>query len=198
MPTLQIQSVIGANIAPHLDALAKLRIEVFREWPYLYEGTLSYEQNYLQHYPSCPQCIVVLALDGDRVVGASTAMPLSAADAQFQKAFEGSRYAINSIFHLGESMLLPKYRGQGIGHHFFDAREAQARTHGALYAAFCSVDRDVNDCRRPEGYHSLDAFWKKRGYVKHPHIQATFDWREIEEAIDSSHTLTYWIKELSL
>jgi len=36
------------------------------------------------------------------------------------------------VFYLSESVLLPAWRGQGVGHAFFDAREAHARQRGAL------------------------------------------------------------------
>ena len=38
------------------------------------------------------------------------------------------------LFYFGESVLLPEYRGQGVGHAFFDHREAQARGVGATAA----------------------------------------------------------------
>lgn len=191
-----MQTVIGAEILPFTEALARLRITVFREWPYLYQGSMDYERDYLKTYAACPDSIVALALHGDSVVGASTAVPLAQADADFQAAFTNSIYDIDSIFYLGESVLLPEYRGQGLGHRFFEAREAQARAFGSRYAAFCAVDREVEDPRQPASYRPLDAFWQKRGYVKHPEIAAIFDWREIGQALQSSHRLSFWIKAL--
>ena len=44
----------GAEIEPHLEALGGLRIVVFREFPYLYEGTLAAEREYLQVYVRSP------------------------------------------------------------------------------------------------------------------------------------------------
>ena len=66
----------GEAAKPFIPSLAALRIQVFREYPYLYEGDLSYEEKYLQDYSRIPDSVVVLALDGERVVGASTALPL--------------------------------------------------------------------------------------------------------------------------
>lgn len=86
---------------------------------------------------------------------------------------------------------------QGIGHQFFDAREAQACKYRSRYAAFCAVNREPDDPRRPETYRSLEPCWKKRGYIQQPDIKATFDWREVGKPLDSSHTLTFWIKELT-
>lgn len=196
MPSLCLQTVTGKAILPYRKALAKLRIRVFREWPYLYEGTLEYESSYLKHYADCPESIVALAMDGDQVVGASTGLPMAAADSDFQKAFGGSDYAIEDIYYLGESVLLPEYRGQGVGRKFFEAREEQARSCGAHYAAFCAVDRDPDDLRRPANYRSLDPFWQRLGYRKHPEIKATFEWKEIGDTRPSRQSLTFWFKPL--
>jgi hypothetical protein len=57
-----------------LDEVARLRIEVFREWPYLYDGTLDYERDYLAHFADAEDALIVAARDGDSVVGAATAV----------------------------------------------------------------------------------------------------------------------------
>lgn len=196
MPEVIVTAHSGKAVTPFNAALAELRIQVFREWPYLYEGSLTYEQHYLDKYAACPQSIVAIAKDGQRIVGATTGLPLSAADPEFQKPFLNSSYPTKVIFYLGESVLLPKYRGQGIGHRFFDAREAQAIRCGYKYAAFCAVERAEDDPRRPSDYNELDTFWRKRGYSKQPQLQATFDWREVGHSLESSHTLSFWIKKL--
>ena len=196
MPSLQITAVTGSQIAEHTDALAELRIAVFREWPYLYEGSTEYERKYLKRYAACPQSIVVLARDGNRIVGASTGLPLGQADADFQKPFETSDVPVDEVYYFGESVLLPEYRGQGTGHHFFELREQQARACGASVAAFCAIDRDPNDARRPASYRPLDAFWRKKGYIRHPEMSARFDWRELGQTVESSHTLSFWLKQL--
>ena len=194
---LPIKALRGSECTDEdLKALGALRIEVFREWPYLYEGSLEYEAGYLATYRSSEDSLVLLAFDGEQIVGASTALPLKQADPEFQSVFHGSPYPVDSILYLGESVLLPKYRGRGIGHRFFDAREAHARTLGANYTAFCSVDRSSDDPRRPSDFRPLDAFWKGRGYIEHPEIQATFNWRELGKAVELPHTLTFWIKAL--
>ncbi|MGJ8649075.1 MAG: GNAT family N-acetyltransferase [Opitutaceae bacterium] len=196
MPEVTVTAHSGTAVTPFNTALAELRIQVFREWPYLYEGTLAYEQHYLDKYATCPQSIVAIAKDGKRIVGATTGLPLAAADSDFQKPFLKGPYPIKDVFYLGESVLLPEYRGKGIGHQFFEAREAQAVSCGYKYAAFCAVDRAEDDPRRPSVYTTLDSFWHKRRYIKHPELQATFDWREVGQSLESSHTLSFWIKKL--
>jgi len=41
----------------------------------LVDGDYDYEKKYLQLYIDTPESVIVLAFDGDKVVGASTAIP---------------------------------------------------------------------------------------------------------------------------
>lgn len=163
-PGITVRRLCGAGIVPWLDEVARLRVAVFRDWPYLYEGDPAYEREYLQAYADSAESVVVLAFDGDRVVGASTGLPLADDSAEFRKPFLDAGRPVDEVFYFGESVLLPAYRGQGLGHRFFDEREAHAASLGRFtFTAFCAVDRDPTDPRRPPGHRGNEAFWEKRG-----------------------------------
>src|SRR5690606_22696777 len=82
-----VRRLAGAGIGPWLEEVAGLRVAVFRDWPYLYEGDPAYEREYLKAYADSADSVVVLAFDGDKVVGASTGLPLADDSAEFQKPF---------------------------------------------------------------------------------------------------------------
>jgi len=42
--SIVIRSLTGEEIASAIDALAALRMTVFAEWPYLYDGDTQYER----------------------------------------------------------------------------------------------------------------------------------------------------------
>ncbi|MBK1673911.1 hypothetical protein CKO35_11450 [Ectothiorhodospira shaposhnikovii] len=44
--TLHIERLAGPQATPWLPELARLRISVFRAYPYLYDGDTGYEENY--------------------------------------------------------------------------------------------------------------------------------------------------------
>ena len=46
-----------------IPALSDLRIRVFREWPYLYEGTADYEAEYLAEFIDAPGAVLVVEDD---------------------------------------------------------------------------------------------------------------------------------------
>ncbi|WP_395743767.1 GNAT family N-acetyltransferase [Prosthecobacter sp.] len=193
---LRLQNFHGAELAPHIDALGALRIAVFHEYPYLYVGNLENERDYLGTYVRSAGSLVVLVFDGDRVVGATTCLPMVDEGPEFKAAFEQAGYDLSKICYFGESILLPEYRGQGLGKEFFVRREAHAKALGMTRSAFCAVDRAAQHPLRPEGYRELNEFWRGQGYVKRPELQATFVWKEIGEEAESPKTLTFWVKEL--
>ncbi|MFZ2279026.1 MAG: GNAT family N-acetyltransferase [Prosthecobacter sp.] len=194
---LRLQNFHGAELAPHLDALGELRIAVFHEYPYLYAGTLKHEREYLGTYVKSSGSLVVLVFDEERVVGATTCLPMVDEGPEFQAAFVQAGYDLSTICYFGESILLPAYRGQGIGKDFFVRREAHARKLGMKLSTFCAVDRPAEHPLRPQGYRPLDELWRSQGYSKHPELQATFVWKEIGEETESPKTLTFWMKELA-
>lgn len=193
---LQIIRLKGKDILPYISDLATLRIKVFKEYPYLYEGDVHYEQNYLQTYVTCPESIMVLVLDQKQVVGASTAIPLEFETEECQAPFIAHGMNIKDIFYFGESVLLPAYRGQNIYRRFFQKREEAAREYGSRIAAFCAVERAEDDPRQPEGYVPLDQVWQYFGYQKHPELRAYYQWREIGEKEMSAKPLVFWLKKL--
>ena len=192
---IHVRSLSSAELPAHLDAVAALRIAVFRGWPYLYEGDVGYERDYLSVYADSADSVVVLACDGERVVGASTGLPLADDAPAFRVPFEAAGIDPAQVFYLGESVLLPEYRGRGVGHAFFDHREAHARALGRFTTtAFCAVDRAGDDPRRPAGHRDNAAFWQGRGYTRRSGMTMQLPWREVGEAEERMHALTFWTR----
>jgi GNAT superfamily N-acetyltransferase len=195
--TLRIELATGAAIAPYLDAVAALRRAVFRDYPYLYDGSAEYEREYLASYASSPASLVVIALDGDRAVGASTAMPAVGHSDAIAPPLARAGFAPDSVFYFGESVLEPAYRGRGLGARFFDERERRARELGFATAAFCAVDRPPDHPRRPRDYRAPGALWRRHGFVRRPDIVCDFEWRDLGDADETAKPMVFWIKELA-
>ncbi len=186
----------GAALGDALDAVAALRISVFRDWPYLYDGDLDYERAYLSAYRDSPGALVVGAYDGDRLVGAATGAPLADHADDFAAPFSGTGIALDDVFYCAESVLLPAFRGQGVGHRFFDLREDHARALGFTYSAFCAVQRPDDHPARPAKYRPLDAFWQGRGYAPMPGVVAEFSWKDLDNPGETRKPLQFWIRRL--
>ncbi len=192
---LTVQRFTGTDVERYIYDVARLRIEVFREFPYLYDGDMAYEANYLRTYTASPDSVVVIAFDGDQVIGASTAVPLRHEMDEIKAPFISSAIDPDSVFYLGESVLKRAYRGRGLGVRFFEEREAHARSIGPFqWSAFCVVQRADNHPRRPADYVPLDSFWNKRGYFKRPDLHTHLTWQEIDERSQSAKPMMFWLK----
>jgi GNAT superfamily N-acetyltransferase len=194
---LRLECLSGDKLIAYIPVLAALRIQVFRDFPYLYDGDLAYEQAYLQTYIEAPDSVIVLAFDGDKVVGASTGLPLEYETDEVKQPFIHAGYDVDKVFYCGESVLISTYRGQGVGVAFFEHREAHARAIGGFeYSCFCGVQRPENHPARPMDFVPLDNFWRKRGYDKHPELNTRFSWKELDEINESLKPMTFWMKHL--
>lgn len=194
---IQIQLLNPEEIPEYLNELANLRISVFREFPYLYEGDADYEAKYLQTYIKARDAIVVLAWHENEIVGAATGLPLDQEEEEFIKPIRDAGYDPESIFYFGESVLLPKYRGQGTGRIFIEQREQHTRILNRFsYTSFCSVDRPEDHPARPRNYKPLDDFWKRHGYRPLSEVKVYFPWRDIGQDKETNKPMTVWMKKL--
>lgn len=194
--SVAVRSLTGAEITSALDDLARLRIAVFRDFPYLYDGDAGYERDYISEFAAAPNAALIAAFDGARIVGAATSSPMAAQKTEFQQPFIDRGIDVTRLFYFGESVLLPEYRGQGIGHAFFDAREEAGRRIGATQATFCAVVREADHPARPLDYQPLDMFWNKRGYHPVDGMIGDFPWKEIGSADGAPHAMQYWMGNL--
>jgi len=93
---LRIETLRGAAIGPVLADLARLRSTVFRAWPYLYEGDGGYESEYLRRYVTSAHAAVVVARDGEAIVGAATCLPLAEETAAVAAPFRARGWPLGS------------------------------------------------------------------------------------------------------
>lgn len=197
MSSIHIQSYTGSATQPFLTELARLRIEVFRDFPYLYEGNMAYEREYLQTFFEAPDSLLVVATAGDQVVGASTGVPLMFETPDIQQPWRDKGYDIQKIFYYGESVLQKAYRGRGVGVRFFEERERWARQLGRFeIAAFCGVVRPEDHPLWQADYVPLDGFWERRGFSKTEDLICYISWKDLDEAEASPKPLHFWYKKL--
>lgn len=194
---VRTETFTGTAMAPFVPALARLRIEVFRDWPYLYQGSEEEEHRHLSAFSGSPDAALVVALDGEEPVGCSTCLPLAHEPANIRGPFEARRWDTRRFCYFSESVLRRSYRGLGIGLAFFAAREAHARSlAGCDFATFCGVRRTADDPRRPPDAVPLDAFWRKRGFAPVAGLSCTMTWPEIGKTGQQVNTLDFWVKSL--
>jgi GNAT superfamily N-acetyltransferase len=194
---VRVEFFAGEAMRPHLSALARLRMAVFREWPYLYDGSLENEGSYLAGFAACQGAGLAVAFDGEAAVGCSSCVPLADEDAAVRAPFLARGWDVGDFFYFGESVLVPAYRGHGVGVEFFRQREAHALASSAAnYACFCAVRRPSAHPLRPASAAPLDGFWRKRGFVAYPELVCAFAWKQVDTEDKVQNQLSFWLKPL--
>ena len=192
-----VRHVPRAEVAERLGDLAALRIAVFREWPYLYDGSEAYERDYLRTYAESERAVVAGAFHRGRMVGAATGTPLMDHADDFAAPLAGTGWDLARTFYLAESVLLPAFRGRGLGHAFFGIREAAARAMGFERAVFASVIRPEDHPMRPGAPRDLGPFWRGRGYAPLEGAVATFEWTDVGQTGSTPKPLQIWWRNLA-
>jgi hypothetical protein len=171
--------------------VARLRMEVFKEHPYLYDGSLEYEMEYLGPFAASQSSMLVIAKLGDKIIGCITGTPLCEAGSDCQMPFTKAGTSTDSIFYLGEIVLLKEFRVQGIGAKMYVLFEKYVRDQKKFdQIAMCEVVREEK-----HDYFKLDTFWSKRQFVKYPKLTTQFAWKELGKEEKIFHTMVYWIKK---
>lgn len=194
--TVRVAPLPRAQYSGVFDDLARLRITVFREYPYLYDGDIDYERGYLDRFLASPGAVVIGAFAGTRLVGAATASPLTDHHEEFAAPLVARGMPVDRMFYFGESVLEAAYRGQGAGVRFFEEREKAALGAGFAETVFSAVMRPENHPARPDSYRPLDRFWQNRGYRRLTGVTTTFSWKDAGEAEETAKPMEYWRKTL--
>lgn len=201
MNPVEVRPLGRAETAARLDEIARLRIEVFRAFPYLYDGDAAYERRYLETYLRSAGAVVIGAFDGEaprgKLVGAATASPLADHFDEFAGPFAAHGLEPAEWFYFGELVLKARYRGSGVGVRFFEEREKAALAQGFRRCVFSSVVRPAGHPARPQDYAPLDAFWERRGYRRIAGLSTGFSWRDIGDAAETVKPMEYWAKTLA-
>lgn len=193
MTEIHVRSFSGAGIKPYVHSIVKLRHEVLRDYPYFEELNPHREMDYLRQICSCKEAISVLIFNHTTLVGVAFGYPLSLESPELREPFEKQQRTIDSYYFLGDPTLLKSYRSRGIGHHFFDARESFA-SQLPQFKHLCFYSPVTTS--HPTDYIPMDDFWRKRGYIQHPEMQASLIRDKVDSSLPAETHLTCWIKDL--
>ncbi|MBI3771803.1 MAG: GNAT family N-acetyltransferase [Gammaproteobacteria bacterium] len=183
----------GTEIKNHIETLGRFRIEIFREYPYLYEGSLEYERKYLSRYSRNPNSILVMIPDEKGLVGACTGVPLLEESQEFKALFAGE--SLHEIYYIGEVMVRANARGKGIGTKLLAT--ALSAIDPEKYKTIClaAVDRGNNHPSCPKQYAAPDSLWRKFGFEKHEHLVVTFTWKDVGDVVETEKPMQVWVKK---
>lgn len=197
MNNIKIVSFTHEQVQMFIPEIAKLRIEVFKEYPFLYAGDIDYEKRYLEKFMMMKNAVIVAAYNGNTIVGISTAYPFEYENKELKQVFIDAGLSPTNYYCFGESVLQKRYRGQGIGKAFFAHREQYARLLKTYkHLCFYTSMREKDDPKKPLDYRPLDPFWTAQGFKKHPELVGMVSYQEIDKVEETPHPMVFWIKNL--
>ena len=198
MSDITFEKLTGPAAAARLEAMANLRLTVFREFPYLYDGSRAAELAYLRTYADSPGGCVILARDGRKIVGAITGIPLQNETEDFTAPFRARGWDLASLYYVGELLFLPPWRGRGLGTRLLALLAEHVRALGTFrYLACATVERPPDHPLRPVDFIPIERFCERQGFVKHPELSCRVCWRELD-GVRSPKSMVFWIKELTI
>jgi GNAT superfamily N-acetyltransferase len=178
-----------------------MRIEGFRDFPYLYEGNFAYEEKYLEGYAKEARALLIRVLDGEDLAAVATATPLaSSADivAEAPERFAALGHDPAEFYYYAEILVKKAYRGRGIAERIYRERERLAREWGYKHLCLAVVQRPEAHPLRPADYKSPERIWVRDGFVKTT-IEIAFSWPTIlapGKVEDRENPMTFWMRRL--
>jgi GNAT superfamily N-acetyltransferase len=190
-----MQILRGSEIKHCIDRLGEFRIQIFREYPYLYDGSIEYERTYLRRYLMAPESLCLILEDALGIVGACTGIPLACEDSEFQNAFVGENK--EEVYYIGEVMLRADSRGKKLGSSLMSTALDLIDSNKFKKISLCTVDRGLNHPREPLSYSPPDYLWKKYGFEKSGNLMAYLDWKDVGQDVDTRKPLNIWFRQHS-
>ena len=198
MHSLSIEQLGQAQLKRAIESIAQLRITVFREYPYLYDGALEYERRYLHKFAETSHSLIIVLKDHEKIVGAITGLPLKEESDTVKAPWATSHRQIDTIYYFSEILLLPAYRHHGWGTQLFERAEGYVKQLNCYQQiALATVVRPEAHPAKPSGYRSLSRFWQARGYQMEPERICHISWKELGEQSESEKPLVFWTKRLA-
>lgn len=194
---LRLVEFHGPDARPLLKDMARLRIETFCEFPYLYKGSLEYETEYLSAYFNCDAARVDMLYDGGRIGGMAAHIPLGDAWPDVRKGFADCGLDPSVCYYYGEMILEPAYRLKKISNITQRRVEERARSLGLQWVTAITVRRAPEYPDRPEGYVSFDHAMRRWGYEHIPNARITISWPTMPHGDEEAHPILFWRKSAS-
>jgi len=200
---ISIKVHTGNEATNYIDLISNMRINTFKEYPYLYKGTYDYEKQYLQGFIKDEKSTIAIAMHNNKIIGISTGLPLeSESDIVYEvkDIFYKNYILIENYYYYGEIIILPEYRGQGLAKKLYSAQDSLIKSWGFKNTCILTVRREENHPLKPINYPPQDKMWEHLGFIR-TNLTTQYSWPTIQidnDVCDCVHTLELWSKHLPL
>jgi ribosomal protein S18 acetylase RimI-like enzyme len=200
---MEYRIISGKELDDWIDILGQIRIETFCHFPYLYAGTIESERKYVRAFIHTPLAFLCVAYSNGELAGLITASPLQSEKSIAKKSpaavFTEAGLNPSEYCYLGEVIVLPAFRHQGIGPELMRLAEQEAKQRKFKQTCFLCVQRSLDHPQQPHAYTPPDCIWERLGYLKTT-MQIHFEWNTIDaKGLDNlqEHCMVFWISSFS-
>jgi GNAT superfamily N-acetyltransferase len=197
-----IKLLTQEEILPLLPFVAQTRVNIFKTYPYLYDGNITEEMDNLQKYAQHDNSALAIAYYNDIPVGFLCGSDLVHYSIHFENSvadlFENAGLDAKNYYYCADIIILPEHRGNRLAPKLFDAFEEYAQQKG--YNACCFItEHHENHPLKPCDHKSLVPLWSSLDYQKSTLITYA-SWQTYQEDGSTQleqHPLIFWLKTLT-
>lgn len=198
MSSAKLEVVKGKDIKRYLNEFAQLRMAFYQDYPYLHAADKESEAKYFQMFATNEDSRMVVAKEGNRVVGAIIGMPLKEMNEKYRAVYNKNGKAVDSIFYLGDILVSKEDRGEGIGNELYEKFESTVREMKKYNEIdLFRIDRPKADLKAPQDYQPTEIFWKHRGFHPETKLKTEFRWTDIGAKGETSHSMLVYQKKVA-
>jgi GNAT superfamily N-acetyltransferase len=195
----RIEIFVGTQMEKIIPFWAHQVLTVFREYPYLYDGTTDEGIAYCKEVMGYKDAAIAVAYRDEKPVGFLSGASFVNFEDHFGNTtgFKAADLDAATFYYFAEVIVLPEYRGQGLSKQLFQRLEAWAVNRGYTNGCFISESHEVHPLK-PRNYKENDALWRSLEYEK-SNISVTYNWNTIQPDGSSrkqDHIIPYWMKQL--
>ena len=192
--------VTGKAINDCFEAIATLRLMVFSEYPYCYQGSFEDEQKHFGQYTCHEDRSLAVLFEKNQIIGLSTRIPAASALPLLGRAVpELERRGVNieQHYYVIESMIKQAFRGKKRGQLLYQEHEVFIRRRG--YQTNCLLTLATESTITSVEKKPFTSLWHWLGFKKTA-IQTSFTWltRMFDHLVrEQSHVFDFWARDLT-
>lgn len=197
-----IKVLTHKELEPLLPFVAQLRVDIFKNYPYLYDGDIQEEMDDLQKYAQDDNSALAIAYRNDTPIGFLGGSDLTAYSWHFENSvpdmFKNAGLNPQEYYYFTDVIILPEHRGNGLSPQLFKALEKYAQNKGSNGSCFITEHHE-NHPLKPDNHKSLVPLWNGLNYKKSTLITyASWPTHQADGTIKQErHPLVFWFKNLA-
>lgn len=190
-----VKTVFGKEILNYIPNISKIRLVGFEERPYLYNGNMEKEEEYVSGYSSTDQSALFLAYNTNKIVGFLIASPLAdyceLASTNIQEIFNAHNIPLKDFYYCGEIIVLPQHRNIGVAQKIFAEVEKVAKQLGRKYLCLMTIK---SEHQTPD-----NIGFAKFGFDVKKSVKVIYKWPMLDESgklTNAEHKMSFWTKQI--